>query len=79
MYFISKDGNYPNRQIYETVSSYLWINDDIFIYSQEQIGLYAYNVTTGTKTVIEKGTKKYNLESFQNGILKFDNSELIIQ
>lgn len=79
MYFISKDGNYPNRQIYETVSSYLWINDDIFIYSQEQIGLYAYNVTTGTKTVIEKGTKKYNLESFENGILKFDNSELIIQ
>ena len=79
MYFISRYGEHPNREIYETVSSCLWLNDDIFLYSQEQNGIFAYNVVTGTKFVLERGEKKYILESFENGILKYDDSELIIQ
>ncbi len=79
MYFISKDGNYPNREIYETVSSYLWINDDLFVYSQTENGIYVSNITTGQKTVIIRGNETYNVKSFENGILKYDESELIIQ
>lgn len=76
--FISQNANNPNRELYESVSDYIWINDDIIVYSQYKKGIYLYNVTNGSKQNIEKGQKNYKLKSFENGILKYDNEEIFI-
>ena len=77
--FVSKDGNNPNRELYDSISSFMWIDSDTIIYSQTGVGIYSYNVVTGRKISQIKGDESYNLKSFENGILKYDNSELIIQ
>ena len=75
---ISKDGNNPNRELYDSISSYLWINNDTLIYSQSKRGIYSYNVTTGEKFTIILGEDNYTLKGFENGILKYDDSEMEI-
>ena len=77
--FICKDGNNPNRELYDNVSSYIWIDSDNIMYSQTYFGIYKYNVNTGEKNIIVRGNESYNLKEFKNGVLKYDNTEIIIQ
>lgn len=79
MNFVSKNGDDPNRELADTISSYIWIDSENFVYSQVQTGIYIYNVSNGNKQKILSGNESYNLNSFENGVLKYDNSELIIQ
>lgn len=77
--FISKDGNYPNRELNDNIYTYLWLNSDIFLYSQNQKGIYYYNVLTGEKNTLITGEENYEIKSFKDGILKYDNQEIVIQ
>ena len=49
------------------------------MYSQTYAGIYKYNVNTGEKNIIVRGNESYNLKEFENGVLKYDNTEIIIQ
>ena len=73
--FISKDGNSPNREIYESVDKFLWIDSDNIIYSIGRKGIYLYNAATGQKSVLIRGEDPYILKDYENGILKYDDKE----
>lgn len=79
MRFISKDGENPNRELNDTVYTYIWFNSEILIFSQKNVGIFYYNVINGQKNALSTGDEEYKLKSFENGVLKYDNSELIIQ
>lgn len=77
--FVSKDGNNPNRELNDNIDTYLWLNSDIFLYSQNKTGIYYFNVLTGEKNTLITGEETYELKSFKDGILKYDNEEIVIQ
>lgn len=79
MNFISKFGEAPNRQLSDTIDSFLWANNNIFIYSKKGKGIYLYNLDNGIVSRVLTGTEDYELKGFENGILKFDDTEVQIQ
>lgn len=78
MKFISKDGNNPNRELNDSIDSYLWIDNDTFVYSKKGKGIYIYNLNDGTIRRIIEGTEKYELKSFKNRILNYDEKQILI-
>lgn len=77
-YFVSKDNNYPKRELNEPIDTYLWANDEILIYSIYGKGIYIYNVMTGYKTTLtEENGDTYEINSYQDGILTYDKTNQI--
>lgn len=76
MKFISKYGEEPDRELSDTINSYLWVNSKLFLYSKKGKGIYTYDLTTGKTKRIIAGTDDYNLKGFEDGILKYDNTEV---
>ena len=76
MKFISKFGEQPNRELADTISSFLWINNDLFAYSKRGKGIFLYNLQDGTISRLITGTDEYELKGFEDGILKYDNTEI---
>lgn len=74
--FISKYGESPNRELSDTINSYLWINNDLFLYSKKGKGIYIYDLKTGTTSRVITGTENYDLKGYEDGILKYDNTEI---
>lgn len=80
VYFKSKTGEYPDRELNETVDTYVWISDNYYIYSIYGQGIYCLDVITGEKTVVtESGSELFQIESFENNILKFDGGQLVLE
>ena len=79
MKFISKFDNTPNRELSDTINSYLWLDNNNFLYSKKGKGMYVYNLETGTVRRILTGTEDYELKGFENGILKYDDKEIEFQ
>ncbi len=79
MNFISKDKEYPNREIIDRIDYFLWIDDYMFLYSQSRKGIYAFDLKNGYKQLIIDGDQTFKLESFESGLLKYDNTEVIVQ
>lgn len=79
MKFISKFGEQPNRELSDTINSYLWINNDLFLYSKKGKGIYIYNLEDGTVRRIITGTEEYELKGYKDGILRYDNIETEFQ
>ena len=79
MKFISKDGQQPNRQLMDGINSYLWLTNDYFLYSKENKGIFFYNLNTGRVQRIITGTDTYKLQSYEDGVLKYDNKAVEIQ
>ena len=80
VYFKSKTGEYPDRELNETVDTYVWISDNYYIYSIYGQGIYCFDVITGEKTVVtESGSELFQIESFENNILKFDGGKLVLE
>ena len=77
MYFISKDSNYLNSEINENVSSYIWTNDYCIIYSKVGKGIYYYDMLNQKKGTIETGKKTFELNSYKDGVLKYDDDNEI--
>src|SRR5574344_384348 len=74
--FISKDGNRPNRELKEYVNYGIWIDDDNFVYSVTQKGIYKFNVLTNTYSTITVGKENFEIKKFQNGILEYDDKTM---
>lgn len=79
--FVSKFGNEPNRELNDGISTYLWESNDYFIYSKKGSGIYFYNLNTGrVQRIITGGnTDEFNLKSYKNGILEYDNEKRQLQ
>ena len=77
--FIAKDNMRPNRELNDTIDSYLWINDTTFMFSKTKDGIYLYDLNTGTVRQILSGEENFEIESYQNGVLKYDEKELQMQ
>ena len=79
MKFISKSSDRPNRELSDTINSYLWLSDSLFIYSKNGKGIYVYNLDDGSVKRFIVGEETYKLKGYENGILKYDNTEVNIQ
>ena len=80
VYFPAKTGEYPDRELNETVYSYVWISDNYFVYSIYGEGIYCFDVTTGIKTTVtERGTGNFLIKDFKNDILTYDDQEIILE
>lgn len=78
MKFISQRGTEPNRELNDSISSYLWISNDIFIYSKQGKGIYSYNLEEGRVSRIVEGDNEFSLKEYKNGILYYDNKEITL-
>ncbi len=78
MKFISIDKQAPNRELNDSIDSYLWISNDNFIYSKKGKGIYSYNLQNGIVTRIYEGKDDFIIKGYENGILYYDNTSLAI-
>lgn len=77
--FISKLNQNPNRELREYINYGIWLDDENFIYSVKQKGIYKYNVKTNTYTTLITGDKdEFKILKLQNGILEYDETTLKI-
>lgn len=76
MRFISKRGEEPNRELNDSINSYLWASNDIFIYSKKEKGIYLYNLEEGKVSRILEGSNEFQLKEYKDGILYYDNKEV---
>ena len=77
--FISKNNENPNREISDNIGTYLWLNDEIFIFSKPEKGIYYFNAITGDLGSLLQGTEEFEIKEYKNGILKYDDSEVRIE
>lgn len=80
VYFNAKDGEYPDRELNEAVDTYVWINDNYFVYSVYGKGIYCYDATNANKiTIVEKDDEAFKIKEFKNNVLTYDNKELVLE
>lgn len=79
MKFISKSEDRPNRELSDSINYFLWLNNSMFIYSKPKKGIYLFNLDDGFVRRIITGDEEYELKGFENGILKYDNTEMEFQ
>lgn len=77
--FIGSSDDRPNRELNDGITSYLWLASDMFIYSKAGEGIFAYNLSDGRVQRLIEGSHDFVLKGFNDGILKYDNSEVPIQ
>ncbi len=75
-YFISQNPAYPNCELSENIESYIWMNEDCFIYSVANKGIYYYDLKNQKKGVIITGKEEFEIKSCENQILKYNDSEI---
>ena len=78
-YFISKDGSLPDKELNDTISTFTWINDTYFVYSKYGRGIYLYNLSNGRTQALVEGKQAFNIKSFENKTLKYDNDEVNLE
>ncbi|MCR5186096.1 MAG: hypothetical protein K6D97_03145 [Clostridia bacterium] len=79
IYFIDKLDQSPNREITENISSFAWLNDETLIYSVKNRGIYYINLLTGKRGTVLTGEDEFNILSFANGLLRYDDKKVRIE
>lgn len=74
--FISINNEFPNSELREPITSGIWYNDEIFIYSVKNIGIYSYNATTHIYSTIVTGTEDYKIKKIRDNILFYDENAI---
>ena len=77
--FISKDENYPNKELKENVNEGFFATDEWFVYSIKQKGIYLYNVITNEKQIVLEGNENFELKKYENGLLYFDEESISLE
>lgn len=78
MKFISQGGKNPNRELNDNINSYIWISNYNFVYSKSGKGIYLYNLQDGRVTRIIEGKDEFKLKEYKDGILYYDNNEIMM-
>ena len=76
-YFISQSDEYFNNQLIENIDSYIWKDDTTFVYSKANRGIYSLDLTNGKKSIIINGEESFQIDSYENGVLLYDNEKTI--
>ena len=78
--FISKDRTkYFNKEFKENVYRGFFINDDFFVYSIQNKGIYVYNVITEEKTILIEGEEDFYLKNYSEGNLYYDETSISLE
>ncbi len=73
---ISKNGDYPNSEINEYISSSIWLDNNNLAYSISGQGIYIYNATTRQTSTVITGNKEFIISGYEGNILSYDNTSI---
>ncbi len=73
---ISQVEDYPNRELNEVINEAMFASDNMLIYSIQNKGIYVMNVTTGEIFTIVEGKDRFEIKSFENNVLQYDNNQI---
>ena len=76
VYFTSKVSEYPNRELNEKINQGFFANDNTYVYSIENKGIYTYDVISGNKNTIITGEETFELKEYDNGLLSYDEKQI---
>lgn len=77
IYFISIDGNNPNSELKDNISSGLWLNDKYYIYGIKQKGIYIYDALNRKYVTLFSGENvNYDVKEYKNKILTYDDKSI---
>lgn len=76
IYFVSQNPQFVNSELIEGIGTYAWINEYCFAYSKTGKGIYYYDLKNQIKGTIVTGDEQYDIESYENGILKYDEKQI---
>ena len=79
MKFIARNEENPNRELNDSFDSYLWADSMHLVYSKKQEGIFIYDLTNGNVQRILNGNEEFELKGIENAMLKYDNSEMLLQ
>lgn len=79
VYFLSKDEKYPNKELKENIYTAFFVDDEWFVYSIKQKGIYLYNVITKEKQVVVEDSKNFELKKYEDGLLYFDEDNISLE
>lgn len=74
--FISKDKQNINRELKEYINSGIWLDNENFIYSVNEKGIYKFNVKNNTYTTIKTGKEIFKINKLENGILHYNDTSI---
>lgn len=74
--FISINNENPNSELRELMTSGIWYNDDILIFSVSNRGIYTYNAQTRTYSTITTGKEIYKIKKIKDNILFYDENAI---
>lgn len=78
--FLAIDDNNIDSELRENINYYVWIDDNNFIYSIENRGIYLYNATLRKyATLVTGNDEKFEIKEYKNNTLKYDEKILKIK
>ena len=75
--FYSLNDKYPSCSLTESINSYFWFSDNIFVYSISGKGIYYFDLENREKYEILLGDEDYTFNSYKNKILNYDDDKTI--
>lgn len=76
--FISINKQNANTELREMIDYGIWLDDNTFIYSVKNVGIYKYNVQTQTYSTITQGVADFKLIKIENNKLYYDEKVIEI-
>lgn len=77
--FISKNDNYPNSELSDTVNSFEFLDNTKIVYSVKNVGIYTYDIVSKNKITVIEGKEEFNIKEIKDGILYYDNTNVNIK
>ena len=78
--FLSMNNNNVNSELKENINYYIWIDDDNFVYSIINKGIYVYNATSRKYgTLITGNNEKFEIKEYKSNLLKYDSKSLTLK
>ncbi len=77
--FVSTDESRADVELKDDIYNYKWISDSEIVYSITNVGIYYYDFNTFTKQKIIEGKEEFDIKSFENDILYYDDTSVKIE
>ena len=75
--FLAMDDKNIDSELRENINYYVWLDDDNFVYSIENRGIYLYNATLRRYVTLKTGNdEKFEIIEYKNNILKYDDKSI---
>lgn len=77
--FININNQYPKTEITMNLNSYMWLDDNRFLYSVKNEGIYILDLRTRNKTTILEGKGNFNFQEYNSNVLKYDGKMITVR